>query len=318
MSDPDGNSVSAASDGPQTFDQAFAADVSSASDPASSSPPAVAAVTPPSETGSRQSPDDDRSPFIPRQRFDEVNTQLRDLKQWRESRPWAESLDGQTFDTVRQWYLRAQTDPRAFAFTFLDELLASADHAPGVRSELARRLGSRPSGSPTVPEPDVEITNAQGQVVGRTYSDARLAERDAFREQQLLAQLDQRYADRFKTLDEIKTEKQGLEARRQSEAFASSCVSELSSLPLFEAHKAEIGAAIKAMRLASDDPEAVRVAAFRAYHQVVGPKLASGQTSQVLADLQRKGQARGINPAASVTSTPKSPRSFHDPALSWT
>src|SRR6185436_7125744 len=57
-----------------TFEQAFAADASPASDPSTA---ATASPEGPAATSSEATPGDDRSPFIPRPRFDEVNTRLK-------------------------------------------------------------------------------------------------------------------------------------------------------------------------------------------------------------------------------------------------
>ena len=307
---------------PLTFEQAFAADTSPASAPASETPAsAQPAVSAESETAVPSQPagEDDRSPFIPRSRFDEVNSKLKDLKEWRESRQWAEQVDQSTFTQMAQWFLRAQTDPVGFGRQFWSELAANPEHAQALRSEAARLLGMRqqqgPSPTPEAaePTPDVEITDGNGNVVGRTYSAEALAKRDAFREAQLLQKMQQQFEPHISTLKGIEQERQTLAQKAQADAFGSEFVKELSALPLFDAHKAEIGKALAQVRLESDSPDAVRAAAYRAYHQIVGPKLGNNSQQAVLADLQRKAAAStSVNPSSAKATTPVRPKSFHD------
>lgn len=311
---------------PATFEQAFAAEASPAPDPASETPSAQPAVTAESETAvpGQTTGEDDRSPLIPRARFDEVNTKLRELKAWKDSRPWAEHIEPAAFETMAQWYGKALADPRAFAIQLLDELSNHPEHAPAIRSELARRLGTRQIGTktddPNDLAPDVEITDANGNVVGRTYSDAKLAKREDHLRRQIQQEMDEKYSPHLKTLDAIRQERERQHAEAQASSFAKGFASELAALPLFEQHKAEIGKALQAMPLESDHPDAVRAATYRAYHQVVGPKLLQGSQQAVLADLQRKAHAStSVNPATAALSGSKAPKSFHDlPADAWT
>jgi hypothetical protein len=274
----------------------------------------------------QESQSEDRSPFIPRQRFDEVNTERRTLKEWRDKYAWAEGLQPEAVQTMREWFGRAAADPRTFALNLLDELTQSPEHAAAVRSELARRLGTRPQqgtaekAAPEAMVPEVVITDAQGQEVGRTYSDRQIAAlKDQIREQ-TLAEVDTRYADKFSVLDQFQKREQAAQAEQQAQAFATSFISELSQQPLFAEHKAAIGEYLQAHPPTSDHPAEVRANAYRAYLAVVGPKLGAGQqTSQnVLADLQRKARAStGVNPGAASSASPKSPSSFFDKDLQW-
>jgi hypothetical protein len=189
-----------------------------------------------------------------------------------------------------------------------------------MRSELARRLGTRPQKASTDDnlDPDVAITDAQGNVVGRTYSDQLLAKREARLREQIQQEVDAKYASHFKTLDEFKSQREREQQAAQANEFGASFYKELSALPLADKHRGEIGEALRAMRLESDHPDAVRAAAYRAYHQVVGPKLLASGQQTVVADLQRKAHAStAVNPSAAALSTPARPRSFDDPSLQW-
>lgn len=320
-----GGNSGAAPEGPLTFEAAFAADASPASTPDPSAPnvqPTAAAASPESDPG-QTTGEDDRSPYIPRARFDEINTKLKESRAWRESHAWADTVQPEAFQQMTAWFLRAQSDPRGFALGLLDEMTQHPEHAAAMRSELARRLGTRPVASPpadTLPDPDVEITDGRGRVLGRTYSADLLAKRDAFLRRQMLQEVDAKYAPHLETLQTIQAERQRLDAEHQAQGFASTFTTELAALPLFTQHQAEIGQALAQVRLSSDHPDAVRAAAYQAYFRIVGPKLQQGSQQAVLADLQRKAHASSsVNPGAAVSSTPARARSFHDlPPEAWT
>jgi hypothetical protein len=319
---PGGNSAATPA-GPTTFAEAFAAEPSPSSDPGSETASATTAEQSAAPSAVPGTTDDDRSPYIPRARFDEINTKLKEMRDWRESRTWAEHVDPQAFRTMSDWFVRAQRDPQAFAVGLLDELAQHPQYAAQIRSELARRLGTRsgqqaPASEDGPPDPDVEIVDANGRVTGRTYSDQQLAKRDAYLRKQMLAEVDAKYAPHVQTLDQIRQERERLTLAVQADAFGKSFVGELSALPLFEAHKADIAKTLQGMQLDSDHPDAVRAAAYRAYHQVVGPKLLDGGKSSAVADLQRKAHAAtAVSPSASASSAPRTPTSFHDAALQW-
>lgn len=300
-----------------TFDTVSWEDAPSASDPASTSTTPQAAATPETPTAVTSHPEtDDRSPFIPRARFDEVISERAALKQWREQRQWAENVDPQAFETIRNWYARAHADQRGFALGTLDELLAHPEHGPAMRSELARRLGTRQQNADAtgndLPQPDVEITDGNGNVVGRTYSDKQLTKRDEFLTRQVMSQVDAKYAPHVKTLDEIREAREQHARQAQADDFGRSFASELAKMPLFDEVKADVAKALAGMSL-PDQPEAIRAATLQAYINIVGPKLQNNAQLSTVADFQRKAHAStAVNPSAAALTTPKRPKSFHE------
>ncbi len=94
------------------------------------------------------------------------------------------------------------SDPVGHTFGMIKHLLADPTVGPQVRSELARAFGglkgsngaAAPSASDVMPQPDLEVTDGQGQVVSRTYSAEQLAKRDEWRDRQWQAKVDQRIA----------------------------------------------------------------------------------------------------------------------------
>lgn len=312
-----------------SFDDLLTAEESPASDPHTDSPEADAA---PAEQGQdtdaveRQDSGEqqqDREPFIPRDRFDEVNTKLKEAREFRDRYGWAEGLDPQAVQTMREWFGRASADPRAFALQLVDELAQTPEHAQYLRSEMARRLGTRAkageaSTDEAEPQPDIDVTDGQGNIVGKTFSDKQLAKRDEYRERQLMSRFEQQYGDRFKTLDQLQQQHEAQAAQAKADQFASSFAAELSKLPLFDQHKADVGQYIKAHPPTSDEPGEVKANALMAYWAVVGPKLNGSGKSEVLADLQRKAKANtGVNPGASSSASPPNITDFDDPRLEW-
>lgn len=325
MSEVSSGGMEATTSEPISFEQALAADASPASDPSDSSehvaPTAEQSETTETVADQRQPSGSERERFIPRERFDAVNRKYNELKAWREQRAWADQIDPSTFQQMVQFYGQASRDPRAFALQLLDELVNSPEHAAAVRSELARRLatGTAQAGD-GLPEPDVELTDAQGRVIGRTYSDKQLALRDEFMRRQMLADIKRELQPQFQTLDALKAERETILAHQQAQTFATGFMQELAGLPLFAEHKAEIGKALAGMQLDSDHPSEVKAAAYRAYLQVVGPKLGGNRqaTKDVLADLQRKAAAgSSVNPGAAAGGAPKPITSFDDARLEW-
>lgn len=73
---------------------------------------------------------------------------------------------------------RINTDAPGFWRDYTTELLAHPTHGPAVRSDLARMFGGlrNPSQAPAVDlSPDVQITDAEGKVVGATFSADRVS-----------------------------------------------------------------------------------------------------------------------------------------------
>jgi hypothetical protein len=285
---------------PATFAEAFAADASPASDTPAQTTDAAAAEQPTTaqEDSSQQS--DDRSPFIPRQRFDEVNGKLNELKTWKEQRAWAEAVDQQTFAQMAQWYQQAHADPLAFATNLIAELQQHETYGPQLKSLAARTLAQRqaPAG------PDLEgvvIDLGNGQSIPLS----------ALREQ-WMAQVRKEFEPIAQTVQQVNSDRQAAEAK----SFATTSLTELRQLPGFKDHEPAIKAELGKMKLPADaGPDLVLLAAQAAYARVVPAKLQQSTTqsaqSQLLDNLQRKAAGNSVNPSSAAPSTPRRIDSFH-------
>lgn len=310
----DGNSAAPASTGPTTFAEAFASDASSAPDPSASAttPPAAAQ---PAQDAAGTTPAA-REPFIPRARFDEVNTQLGQLKEWKDKHGWAETVDRRSVEQATQIAQRFQQDPGGYIRDLLTEAVGNPQLAPIVRSEVARLLGQRPAAAPApvdlTPLP-VEMTD------GQTRNLFTAEQLQAFVQQEL-AKVREEFKPAMQSAAELQAEREDATAQRQAKDFATGALGELQALPGFKEHAKEIAAALdpKALRLASDHPAEVTAAAYRAYATLVLPKLNQSSQSQLLDTLQRNAVAsRSPNPGSAAPSAPGDVRSFNDRRLEW-
>ncbi len=321
---PDTGSASTSS-APTTFAEAFARDESPTSQTSDSSTTPPAAAQPGTEPSSPQHTDD-RSPFIPRARFDEVNTKLNELKAWREQRAWAEQVQPDQFREMQTWYQRAAQDPVAFTEQLIQDLNAHPVHSQALRSLAAKALASGRGQAPaTMPEPDVAITDGNGNVVGMTYSEKGLAARDAFLTQQILAKVNEQYAPVAKTYEEVKAEREQLQREHAAKQWEAGFSQELSEYSDFTENKSAIGQEVVRMlqQYSPDDPRTnepafLEALTLRAYHKVVGPLRAQVAQSKVLDSLKQKaGAAATVNPGSAAPSSPATITSFTDPRLVW-
>lgn len=318
-----GNSATAtdaAPASPATFEQAFASEPSPSPDPVDSSTTPPAAVQPGTEpTDSPQQPDE-RSPFIPRARFDEVLTARKQAEQQlAEWQQYAWAKDPRVQQIVQQ-VAASQGNPMAFFAQQFAELSQHPQWGPQLRSFLGQQFGGlrqrqEPS-LPQEPQPDVAIYDQQGQVVGHTYSAKVLAEREAFLKQQWMQEINQSLAPKLQTLDSLAAREAQAAAQAQAQSYASSFMQELSALPGFdlEKHGKAIAAELAQNQLAPNaHPAEVNAAAYRAYAKVVLPTLGQHAQSQLLDNLQKKAAATSsINPGSAAPSTGKSYKSFAD------
>lgn len=307
---------------PSALTSAFAAEDSHPSgtpDPHASTPPA--AVQPGTDGDPVQS--DDRSPFIPRARFDEVNTKLAELKAWREQHGWVDQVDRTQLEAALGYYGRIQQDPVAAVREQIQQLQAHPIHGPQLRSLAAQALASGRQAA--MPPPDVEVTDDHGLVVAKTYSDQRLAQRDQWLKTQLLQELSQQFAPVQQTVAQLAEREAYAVAAQQASSFARTFTEELATYPGFTEHKAAIGAEV-ARALAQypkddpryDEPAFLEALTLRAYHRIVTPTLTASAEARQLDTLKRHAAAgSSVRPNAPAATTPTRPTSFYDPALAW-
>ena len=242
----------------------------------------------------------DREGFIPRARFDEVNTRMtaaeKQMAEWKERHGWAESVDRSQIEQMAQWYSRYNGDAGEFVENILQESLQHPVHGASVRSRLGRMLASlkaqQAQAQPEKIEPGIPVMNERGEIVAKTYTDAQL-------EQLLQQKLDTALSPFKEDLDTRKTQAQKAEEKAQAEARADADIQYVKSMPMFEEHKADILAVFKANS---------QMTFRQAYDEVLKTKIFPGigqkSEAKVLSDLQQKANAQTVNPGTPSGSAP--------------
>jgi hypothetical protein len=264
---------------------------------------------------------DDRSPFIPRARFDEVNTKANELKQWREQYAWAESVDRQKVEQAVELANLYSTDRAGYIRTLLSEAINDPQLAPAIRSEAARLLGTRAQSAPT-PDAPVQMVPVQledGTVVNMPRDpNAWMAQQRA----SLQAEMDAKYAPALSAADKLQKAEEHYAQSQEAQRFATSFGGDLTKLPHFAELKDTIREGLSKAQLASDHPAEVRAAALQVYIQALSekvlPNLSTKAQSQLLDSLQQKAAAsNSVNPGSAAPSTPRSVTKFTDASLQW-
>lgn len=303
------------SSAPSTFAEAFAADASPASStPESQTTPAAAAAPPaPGVT-----PGDDRSPFIPRERFDEVNTKYGELKAWKERHGWAETVDQTSMQSAIALAQRATADPIGYLQDFIKELQAHPTHGSQLKSLAAKALAARTQNA----EPQVETIPVQledGRVVQFPTADS-VAKREAWLRQQAVAEATQQLQPFMQTVESLRAKEQDLQRQADISRYVDTTYTDVQTWPGMQdaANRKAVGEALAQMSLEDDDPRTVALALNTAYRQVVLPTLSSNAQSQLLDSLKTKAAAStSVNPGQTATAPPPKVTSFYDKSLTW-
>ncbi len=308
------SSAPATSSGPTTFAEAFAADASSASEPSQSTESAATAEQSPVTSESQTTPADDRSPFIPRARFDEVNTKYGELKSWKEQYGWAEQVNREQVEQAVQLAQRYQGDPISFLQELAAEVQGHPEHGARLKSWAAQQLNAARRQQPEAAAPGIdydriEIDLGNGQAV--SLGDLK---------NQWMQQVEQKFQPVMQTVQQVTQER----ATAAADHFATTTYEQLTKqLPDFAAHGKEIGERLAALKLQTNDPAMLTLAVKAIYADVVTPKreqqLSSKAQSQLLDNLQHKAAASSsVNPGSAAPSTPTRVDSFHKlPPSAW-
>lgn len=267
------------------LEKAAGAESSTASPEASSDQTTEAAVSPPADP-SATATTPDREPFIPRPRFDEVNTRREQAEAELEQLAWAKQLDRSVLqEAQRIGQLYTQDRPR-----FIHELLADPTHGPALRAQLMQSVREQQS-TDTEPQPDRQAED--GTLLYSAPQQAKWAE---WRERKLMAQV----TEKLQPLEQYRQQSEHAVKAAQMEHAAhqeaSALIAEAKAWPGFEAHRSEIRAAMEA------DP---RLSLERAYIKVASAKLPQEAEAKVVAHFKEKATAATGKPAAAPTAPKK-------------
>lgn len=233
------------------------------------------------------------------------------LAEWRQTYGWAETIKPEQLHEMATFYDRAGRDPVAHTVELLNELVANPQYSAQVRSHAARILGHRANGASPADadiEPDIPVMDEQGNVVTRAYS------AEAMRQfvQRELQKAIHPLSDDLKTRREQEAHAHRL--REQTEYVTRETTrigSMLSGLPKYAEHTEPIKARIA--ELAKTDAHSTPgEIAYRAYVDVVLPKLSAATQADVLDSLKQKAGAQMEKPSGGSASPLPRPRNVRD------
>jgi len=217
---------------------------------------------------------------------------------------WAKQVDQEQFLELLGIVQRSRTDPVGYVQEYIQSLQAHPIHGAALRSLAGRALaaarGQQGQAQDQEPQPDIPLEDGR-----YLYSAEQQARRDAWREQRLLAQLEQKYAPAFKSVEQMQAREAEAQQMRAADTFAGSLYGNLAKMQGFEENKAEIAAFVKNHPFTSDHPAEVEAVALRAYNSIVLPKLLTNANRAVLTQIEQKAQANTVDPSRARTSAPK-------------
>jgi hypothetical protein len=226
---------------------------------------------------------------------------------------WALQVGPENFQAItnlaRQW----ASDPIAFVLGALDELQASPEYAPQLRSHVAKILAQRPQQAQPAaedeePQPDITVDGYSW------YSAKQLALRDRWLSNKLLGQVRSELAP---LRDDITSRQQRDEvaaAYQKANAFARDTLTEMTRLPYFTEQKAEIERVFAQMPPMPDSQvgQAIRDAYIQVLVTKVLPALSSTAKSELLSTLNTKAAASARNPQTAAPAVNGRPTSFEE------
>lgn len=319
----------AVSDRPATFTEAFARDSagvdSQSTTPDSSVEPTASAsadaTVPPAaqeETGVHpSSPEPGPLPFKRHKEIldgaykerDTYKAQLEGFKDYE----WVRQIPAQDFRAVVEKIQRANTDPVGFFRELYTDLANHPTHAQQLRSEAARLLASGRSSEPANLDPDVEITDGQGRVIGRTFSDERMRALMQRTAQETREALLKEFGPLKSDWEQRQTEARQAEQQKALNAQVDAIEADIKEI--VGTDEDALKAVAEALRAPENDGLDARRIAIKVFRTHVKDKLAQQAKSEELDSLKKRAAASGLNPGAAVVAQKRRPTSLTDPAL---
>lgn len=292
---------------------ADAAPTDSSPAPASTEP---AATEPAAEPVTAQAtPEKKHEPFVPYERFNEVNESKKQLEGQLKELEWAATLSPQDRQHLLDIRQALATNPAEFIAQAWQRLENDPQHAAALKSQAARLLASRQQPQATQPDPepqpDAAIQLPDGSTVPVYTAEGQRA-RDAWLLKQQAATLEAQFTQKFQplatTAEKLAQLERATQLQQQSQQWAAQVTAPLAKLPYFEEFKPELGKALAALPETATDAE-MQGAIYEAYTRLHTAKLDTltkqGQANAV-AQLQQRAVSGTGNSAAATTATPPS------------
>src|SRR4030095_14410146 len=225
---------------------------------------------------------------------------------------WALQVGREHFQAASQLARQWATDPVAFVLGALDDLQASPQYAPTLRSHVARILASRPNGNgqqqEEEPGPDIQAGDYQ------LYSAPQQAKRERWLMNQLFGQIRQEFQPFVQDMQTRQERDTIIAATQAANEFATSTLSDMRKLPYFTEQKAEIEKVFREMPPMPDHlvGQAIRDAYIQVLATKVLPSLNSTAKSELLSSLNQKAAASARNPSQGTVAVNARPKSFEE------
>ena len=244
-----------------------------------------------------ESTDSTREGFIPRARFDEVNTRMQ--------RAEASAKEFQRYRTQLEAMERAQRDPVSYALELMEELGNHPDHSKALRSQAGRLLrAARLQTPPEDAEPGPDLQADNGELV---YS---------ARQQQAWAKWHDRQSEaalnaRLQPLEQSQTEQQqkalAMQVQAEAHDWARNTLTERRQWPHYKDHERDI------KQRMVDHPDWSDERAYIDLLQTdILPNLSKTEQTKVLSDLKQKATAGAVNPGSPTGGHAFKPKSFRE------
>ena len=304
---------------PTSFAQAFEADAARTVS-TSTEMPASATASPETTTAPSATPAQTGEP--PKERWESILANARTkagedaLAKWRQSYGWAEQISRDDLAAWGQIAGRMANDPVGHISDLIAEIQNHDTYGPQLRSNAARLLASARGPQRVDLEPDLVVTDANGNVLERSYSAKKQ-----------MAIMDQRLADALAPYKQESEQRKQVEAQTHAERQAQETTRAMHAT--VDAQFEEINGILDVSDPKSEDaqqmyrgvsalmeanPTLSYVAAATKFRNAYAKTKAE---AKVLDELKTKAAANSVSPNSVGTSTKKRPTSFLDPSLKW-
>jgi hypothetical protein len=209
---------------------------------------------------------------------------------------WARRVTPQQFSDWTQTANRMVTDPVGFISEFQRQLAQDPRYAAQVRTQQSPATPDAP------PQPDVQIVDAQGHVVGMSYSDKQTAKLLAFNE----ARMEAKFQKQLQPFQQMHAQAQEREEQQRITSRVDAQLSEASTWPYFSDHQQAIGVEV-------NNGADLQSAYLTVLKRDIYPALATRERASVMEHLTHKTTASTASPSGGQTSVSK-----RDSDKSWT
>lgn len=295
---------------PKSFEEAFEQVAAKQDQPAPDQPAAAATAQPGATPPAGTKPEPGPIPFKDHKTILE-NTRTKAaadaVAQYRQQHGWAETVKREDVEQFQA----LMADPVDFGIALIEKLRADPTHGPRLRSHAARTLASGRSQAPVDLSPDLQVTDANGNVVSESFSAKKVqaliahAVQDAIGKE--IAPLKQDRAARLQAIEQAQAKEKAEATEKLVVAKTDEALAEIRDIldgddSLF----ADVSTAMDAHPTWS-----VHKAALEVRKAKILPAAEGKATQKALASLQQKAGARTAN-GAGATGAPAKPRTVKE------